>query len=444
MDRSIPPLSLQKPEFSFPRFNKRTLSNGMHVVLLNDSSSELISISLTMRVGAVHEQLSGLARAVAGLMISGTSSKTAEDISMLIDRLGLSFGFSASWDSFECSSIGLAEHTNAIVNLLSECLFDARFPEEELKLKKELMIAEHEHYSMDPEYLAARASSSRMFMNHPYANSRIGIPSSIAQYDRETCMSFHKKLINTSEAFFTVSGKFDPDAMMHILESSFAHWRPNDSPPEISQVEYHGDMKCIIAPKPEAVQTAIHIAFPSIGLHHPDYPLFRIASTAFGGYFASRINHTLREVHGYTYGAFAQSYGRKGANTYNIQTQIGNEVTKHGIELIFEELHKMREYPLGEEECETVIQYVLGTMIQGMETNQQVSSRMKMIEFNHLDEHYHSFMFDHVAKAEREKIFEVQKVLFNPTHCVISASGSKELLEPILHHYGETLIFQEV
>ena len=98
---------------------------------------------------------------------------------------------------------------------------------------------------------------------------------------------------------------------------------------------------------------------------------------------------------------------------------------------------------LAEEECETVINYVLGTMVQGMETNQQISARMKMIEFNHLPEMYHTSVFQSIANAERENLLPIQKQYFKPTHCIISASGSTDLLEPILRQYGETIIFQE-
>jgi len=443
MDRSIPPISKQKPIFTFPISVKRTLSNGLNVLIVHDPSSPLISISLTMRIGAVHEQISGLSRAVAGLMTAGSSTKSAEEISSFIDRLGLSFGFYASWDAFECSAIGLSNHTQSIVNLMSECLFDAQFPEEEIQLKKELMIAEHEQYAVDPEYLSARGSSARMFPDHPYGQSRIGIPSSIAHINRETCRAFHQRVLQASGAFFTISGNCPPDDIVNILEQVFGHWNPIEQAFSIPQAEYADDIRCIIAPKADAVQTALHIAFPSIGMHHLDYPLFRVASTAFGGYFASRINHVLREVHGYTYGAFAQSYGRKGSNTYNIQTQVGNEVTEHSIALIFQELKKMREEMLSEEECETVINYLLGTLIQGMETNQQLSSRLKMIEFNYLPDDYHKNLFETIAQADRNRIFRIQQEYFHPQHCIISASGLQEVLEPILSTYGETILFQE-
>ena len=443
MDRSIAPLSAEKPAFIIPANDIRTLSNGMHVLFLHDASSPLFSMSLTMRTGAVHEHISGLSRACAGLMMTGTSTKTAKDIHQMIDRLGISCSYSASWDSFECSAIGLVDHRNAIIDLLSETLFDSQFPESEIALKKDLMLAEHEQYAVDPEYLASRALSYRSFVNHPYGSSRIGIPSSIQRIDRNACQMWHQHILDTPDAFFTLTGNCQPDIILPLLEQGFGSWIPKGNRLDIPQAQYQGDMKCIIAPKADAVQTALHIAFPSIGIHHPDYALFRIASTAFGGYFASRINHTLREVHGYTYGAFAQSYGRKGANTYNIQTQIGNDVTAHGIELIFHELQTMREYPLKEDECEIVRNYVMGTMIQGMETYQQISARMKMLEFNQLPKTYHADQFDRIAKATINDVFEIQQTYFNPLHCVISASGSQDLLSSILEPYGETIIFHE-
>lgn len=444
MDRSIAPLSGEQPIFTFPANECRVLSNGMNVLFLHEASSPLISISLTMRLGAIHEGISGLSRACAGLMMTGTSTKTAKDINLLIDRLGISFSYAAAWDSFECTSIGLADHRNAIIDLMAETLFDSQFHESEIALKKDLMLADHEQYAVDPEYLASRAMSSRLFGKHPYGSSRLGTPASIEQINQASCKEWHSKILNTPQAFFTIAGNCQPDEMMSLLENIFGAWNPKGNVPEIEQAEYHDDMKCIIAPKQDAVQTALNIAFPTIGIHHPDYALHRIASTAFGGYFASRINHTLREQYGYTYGAFAQINGRIGANVYTIQTQIGNDVTAHGIELIFEELQKMREFPLKEDEFETVRNYVLGTMIQGMETYQQISSRMKMLEFNQLPKSYHANVFDTIAKADISDVFKIQQAYFKPSHCVISTSGAQEILTPILENYGETIIFQEV
>lgn len=443
MDRSIPPISLEQPRFKIPMHEQRTLSNGMNVVLLHDSSSPLISISLTFRIGAAHENISGLSRACAGLMMMGTSTKTANDIHTIIDSLGIACSYSASWDSFECSAIGLSNHTKAIIDLMSETLFDSQFPEHEIALKKELMLAEHEQYMIDPEYMASRALSSIMFVNHPYGSSRLGLPSTIAHIDRKQCRTWLDQLLQSADAFFTIAGNCDPDIIMHHLENAFGSWKSSMNVHDIPQVAFQEDIQCIIAPKPDAVQTALHIAYPSIGIVHPDYALFRIASTAFGGYFASRINHMLREVHGYTYGAFAQSFARKGANTYNIQTHIGNDVTEHGIQLIFEELQKMRESPLKEEECETVKQYLMGTMIQGMETYQQIASRLKMIEFNHLPTTYHADQFEAISQATPTTVFDIQKAYFTGAHCVISASGNPAVLSPIFESYGDTMLFQE-
>lgn len=57
MDRTTPPISKIKPSFSFPTTDKRSLSNGMNVLFVHDAQSALISLSLTMRIGAVHEQI---------------------------------------------------------------------------------------------------------------------------------------------------------------------------------------------------------------------------------------------------------------------------------------------------------------------------------------------------------------------------------------------------
>ncbi|HQT90831.1 MAG TPA: insulinase family protein, partial [Candidatus Kryptobacter bacterium] len=60
--------------------------------------------------------------------------------------------------------------------------------------------------------------------------------------------------------------------------------------------------RVIIADKAGAVQSALRVGHLGIARNNPDYLKVFVMNTLLGGYFSSRINMNLREVHGYTYG----------------------------------------------------------------------------------------------------------------------------------------------
>ncbi|MCM1037112.1 MAG: insulinase family protein [Bacteroides sp.] len=60
---------------------------------------------------------------------------------------------------------------------------------------------------------------------------------------------------------------------------------------------------------PEALQSAVSMAIPVPGRDHPDYITLRLAVTALGGYFGSRLMSNIREKRGLTYGISARLLG---------------------------------------------------------------------------------------------------------------------------------------
>jgi predicted Zn-dependent peptidase len=73
-----------------------------------------------------------------------------------------------------------------------------------------------------------------------------------------------------------------------------------------------GPRRLAVADRPGAVQSTLRIGHPTpsrfnVPEHGVDVVALRIGSTILGGSFTSRLNHELREVKGYTYGAAARS-----------------------------------------------------------------------------------------------------------------------------------------
>lgn len=443
LDRTIAPLSKQIPSFEFPEYTKHQLSNGCVVIVIEDNNQPLVNITLSMRLGAAHETIPGLAKCAGSLLMSGTPTKTADQISLESDIIGVSIGVNSGWDSTEFTGFGLAEYLPNMLSIMSDSFFNAIFPVNEVQKKKDLLIADCEFLSVDPEYLATRACTSILYGNHAYSHARNGTPTSIFSIQQEDCLRWKEMLLESGNPFFTVSGNCNTKEVLNYLEKHFGHWKPGKEVHELSSPIYGQGIQCVYAPKADAVQTSLHIAFPSIGIKHEDYTLFQLASTMFGGYFASRINLTLREKYGYTYGAFSYTDSRKYSSSYNIQTNVGNDVTKHSIELLLEEMSAFHKAIIDDEEFTTASQYLLGTLVQGMETAQQISGRARTIEFNGLSPDYFTKKFDDLSHATTDALSKIQQTYFKPDHMIIAASGNGELLESIMKEFGDVIVFEE-
>lgn len=443
LDRSIPPISKEIPVFNIPPSQKHILSNGLKVLIVQDNSQPLVNIGISIPMGAAQEHIPGLGRCVAKLMVMGNSKKNAEQIAQQSDIIGASFGVSCNWDSTDMNALVLATYTRDMIQLMSECLLYSTFPDDEIKRRKQLILADLEYLSTDPEYLVSRACNGTLYENHTYGHSRNGTASTINSIQSEDCKHWHSSLIQTSGAFFIISGNCDIESILNMLEEFFGTWKPKNKPILIEKPEFNIGKQLVFAEKKGAVQTSLQIAMPSISLYHPDYTLFQICSTIFGGYFASRLNVLLREKHGYTYGAYSYQDTRKACSSYIIQTNIGNEVSRHSVEEILRELQRMSNEPILEEECTIATQYLLGSMVQGMETAQQLSGRAKTIESYNLPEDYFTQKFADLSKASAQDLLAIQKQFFAPETLIIAASGDIDILTEQLSAFGNPHVFTE-
>ena len=107
-----------------------------------------------------------------------------------------------------------------------------------------------------------------------------------------------------------VGGDFS-DAVLDSL-TSFLRGLPAGEPSAspVSIVPYRAQApRRVDVSDPDALQSAVSMAIPTPGRDHPDYITLRLAVTALGGYFGSRLMSNIREKRGLTYGISARLLG---------------------------------------------------------------------------------------------------------------------------------------
>lgn len=99
-----------------------------------------------------------------------------------------------------------------------------------------------------------------------------------------------------------------------------------------------------------AEQCAVQCTIPSIGRSHPDYIPLRLAVTALGGHFGSRLMQNIREDKGYTYGITASLNGVQDGSYVDISAECAPQYTDALIQEIGRELEGMHSRLLSPDE----------------------------------------------------------------------------------------------
>ncbi len=134
--RKSPPPPLAPVAFDIARPFETTLSNGLRVVIVENTRLPLVSLRLAFYSGDIHDPADavGLTSAMAHLLTEGTLNYTSRQIAERVERLGAGLSASASDDFTIVSGSVLSLYRSEILALMAEVVLRPTFPEEELDL----------------------------------------------------------------------------------------------------------------------------------------------------------------------------------------------------------------------------------------------------------------------------------------------------------------------
>ena len=154
--RSQAPAPLQPRPISIPTPRETVLSNGLTLVVVEDSRLPLVSYRLAFRVGGAFDPpaLPGLTDLLAGLLPEGTESKTSKEIADEVARMGASLSAGANSDYTIVAASALSQFNDPVLDLMAEIILEPSFPEHEVELAKQNTKESLRQQRAQPSFLA--------------------------------------------------------------------------------------------------------------------------------------------------------------------------------------------------------------------------------------------------------------------------------------------------
>ncbi|HKG97844.1 MAG TPA: pitrilysin family protein, partial [Pyrinomonadaceae bacterium] len=423
--RSQAPAPLQPRPITIPTPRETTLSNGLTLVVVEDSRLPLVSYRLAFRIGGAFDPptLPGLIDLLAGLLPEGTQSKTSKEIADEVARMGASISAGASSDYTIVAASALAQFNDPIMDLLAEVALEPSFPENEVELAKENTKESLRQQRAQPSFLASEMVARVMFGDHPYSIVA-PTPESIDRSSREEFVKFHRARLVPNNAVFVVVGDVRYDEIAGRVESLFSTWERGEelvasfpAPPARTKrtaylVDRHG-----------SAQSNIVIANSGITRTNPDYFPMLLMHTVLGATASSRLFMNLREEKGYTYGAYSNLDARRSAGTFRATAEVRTQVTGDSLKEFFYELERIGNEPVSAKEIADAKSYLTGVFPIRLETQEGLTDQLVQIKMLNLPNDYLQHYRDSVQAVTVEEIQRVARKYVKPDEAALVVVG---------------------
>ena len=233
-DRSTMPRLGPTPRFVPPRFERRSLSNGLELLIAERHELPILTLDLIVKSGetSTSKGKEGLGSIAASLLDEGTQTRTALDLAGELALIGATLGAQGELESTSVSLTTLIRHLDRGLDLYADIIMNPSFPEKELSRLKLQRLAHLKARADDPEQTAAAVFPRLIYgTDHPYGRPDVGTARSVESITRDDAVAFYKRIMVPGNAALVVVGDVRPDTITAALESRLRKWaaRPGTS-----------------------------------------------------------------------------------------------------------------------------------------------------------------------------------------------------------------------
>ncbi|MBI4558918.1 MAG: insulinase family protein [Candidatus Hydrogenedentes bacterium] len=351
----------------------RTLSNGLTVTLETLPYLHSASAGVWIKTGSGNEsaEQAGISHFLEHLFFKGTTTRSARELMEAVEGGGGHLNAFTSRDHTCLYVRTLDTHLAIGLEILADIVKNSQFPD----LEKERNVVLEEIASIEdvPEDFVHDLLTLRLWPDHAFGRPITGDIETVSRLSLDDIRTYFREWYQPQNLIISVAGNFEESAVFEQIASEFESlvpgdgFRSSDRPQPRAGVE-----RCLR----DIAQNHIGLAFPGPDVNDPRRYAYDLLSSALGGGSTSRLFDRIREKAGLVYSiySFHSCYSKTGL--LGLYSAVTPENLGTALDMIYEELRKLRDEPLSSQELELNREQIKGGMLIALESTSNRMSRM--------------------------------------------------------------------
>lgn len=396
------------------------LVNGINTCIKRNSNTPRTALCLNLSINKP-EKYAGEYLLMSRLLMKGTKKYSSEELSAILDENAISLTTEMKFDFLRLKFVCLNEDFEYALSILSDIIQNSTFAEiekERTLLKGELM-AELDSARVKVSDLFTRT----IFKNHFYGHCYTNILNEIDNVTPESVKNAYDEILRTSNKTLVLVGDIDDNYAEKLLNKYLGELpksegvnsegvNPEGVNPEISKPDaLKNEYAELIKEDAQQAQILQGWLVPTIG--SDDYACLKLLNIILGASgLSSRLFLELREKKGlaYTVRTSCESFSKCAVFSIYIGTEPSNIETS--IAGFKEEIEKIKNIEVGEEELHNAKNNLIGKMQFLTETNSQQANLMAYYSINGKPFDYQNALIDAVRAVTPSQLKECANKYF--------------------------------
>ncbi len=401
---------------------REVLGNGMVLLTSEEHTVPIVAITMLIQAGASLDppDKPGVANLTAELLMQGTSTRTATQISEAIEFVGGSLQVEAGRDVTTLSLHVLSKDLALGLDLLSDVLLHPRFAPAEIQRKAHEVLAEIQHSHERPGRVAAEAFDALLFGSHPYGRPVAGTEASVPTITRDELVRFHETFYRPNRAILAAVGDVSVPELRRLLEVHLGGWRPGGPPIQAVPDPTPPARPLVRTIQREVTQANITLGHLGVRRDNPDYYAILVMNQILSGGFNSRLVSVIREAKGWAYFVGSAFDPAKYVGTFRVTLQTKNETAQPAIQAVLAEIRRLRDQGVSATELSDAKAYLTGSFPLRLDTSSKVARLLASLEYYGLGLDYADRFPELINRVSVADVQRVARQYLHPDRYVLA------------------------
>lgn len=383
-----------------------TLDNGFRVVLENIPERISAAVSVWVPVGSRLEKKTemGYSHFVEHLLFKGTPTRTYNDISRQIERLGGDINASTSREITRYYIKINNKYMDTALDILSDIFFNSVFPPSEFDTEKKVILEELKMGEDAPDEYLFDVFYQNVFGNKSLGQPIAGTAKTISSSTQKKLFSFYQSHYGAKGSIISISGGLwkshkDKKNLIGLIRQHFDKFSSLQGEPSLDLIGAPEAVKGgVFHSKKDLEQLHFALGLPGISLREEDSAYLASFTQLMGGSMSSRLFRKLREENGFCYSISSFQAGYYNEGLWGVYVGTSPAYLERAVDALMEEMKIAVEGNIPDTEVEEAISGLSSYIELSMETP------MRRAVYN-----ANSLLFFGELRDWRDKVSQIEK-----------------------------------
>jgi len=351
-------------------YKKTTLNNGLTVASYHMPERCSVSLGIWIKAGARYEQagISGISHFLEHLLFKGTKRRSCEELKQAIEGIGGSLnGFTTPEITCYLAKVP-AKYLGPGMDVLADMVSNANLAAKDIEMERRVILEEIRMYKDLPAHFVLDLLDKLLWPGQPLGMNVAGEAATVKAINRKQLLDYKARFYQPDNIVVVACGDLRHSRLLqecrrHIPSLARPKKKREFLPARRKQAG--PQLNCRTK---DCEQTHLALGLHALPRNHPGRYCLGLLHIILGANMSSRLFREVRERRGLAYeiGTSLKFFQDTGA--FVVHAGIDNRRMVEALEVILQELRKIKKNRVPEEELQRAKEYYIGQLMLALES----------------------------------------------------------------------------